>query len=297
MLLSMTGFASTTANIPLENGGSASITVNIKSLNSRFFESTFKLPYALSFLETELIQLCKKTLKRGHVFFNITMSNPNLFKATVEPSTSVVQGYVDAISSLQKSFNISGELTIAELIQLPNAFYMEEKGVSEQTKKIILETAETVLALLTDVRKQEGERLADDIKQRCAILNTTIEEIEKISAKVMEERAAAINEQLKALEQESGERAESQRNTLYNDLNKLSIHEEIIRFKSHLKNLEQFIDSNEIEKGKRIDFTLQELSRETNTIAAKCANVTISSLAITSKVELEKIKEQNQNVV
>ena len=171
MLLSMTGFASTTANIPLENGGSASITVNIKSLNSRFFESTFKLPYALSFLETELIQLCKKTLKRGHVFFNVTMSNPNLFKATVEPSTSVVQGYVDAISSLKKSFNIPGELTIAELIQLPNAFYMEEKGVSEQTKKIILETAKTVLALLTDVRKQEGERLADDIKQRSAILH------------------------------------------------------------------------------------------------------------------------------
>ena len=113
----------------------------------------------------------------------------------------------------------------------------------------------------------------------------------------MEERAAIIHEQLKALEQESGERAESQRNTLYNDLNKLSIHEEIIRFKSHLKNLEQFIDSDEVEKGKRIDFTLQELSRETNTIAAKCANATISSLAITSKVELEKIKEQNQNVV
>ena len=91
--------------------------------------------------------------------------------------------------------------------------------------------------------------------------------------------------------------AEAQKNTLYTTLDKIDIHEEIIRFKSHLHNLAQGITTDEVEKGKRLDFTLQELGREINTITAKCSDATISTHAINIKVEIEKIREQIQNIV
>ncbi len=298
MLNSMTGFASKTVAIPsTETETPVSITISIKSLNSRFFESTFKLPYALSFLETDLIQLCKTNLKRGHIFFNINMSNPSLFKAAVEPSKSVVQGYLDAIAKIKANFKISGEITIAELIQLPNIFGMEEKGVDEQTKKIIFDTTQEVLNLLIETRKREGSVMQQDIEQRCVSLDKAIKEIEKLAEKLVEHRKKEIAKTLQELGLSESEAAEGQRAILYNELSRIDIHEEIVRFKSHLKNLTSLLKTDDVEKGKRVDFTLQELTREINTIAAKCSDVSISSLAITVKVELEKIRELIQNVV
>ena len=99
MLMSMTGFATKTLLLPIDQE-KAPLTISIKSLNSRFFESTFKLPYALAHLETDIMQLCKSRLKRGHVFFTIALGNPNLFKSTAEPSMSVVQGYLDRINTI-----------------------------------------------------------------------------------------------------------------------------------------------------------------------------------------------------
>jgi uncharacterized protein (TIGR00255 family) len=296
MLLSMTGFASKTFTLPTD-AEAVSITISIKSLNSRFFESTFKLPYALSFLETDLLQLCKSKLTRGHIFFNINISNPNAFKAAVEPSKSVVQSYLAAITTIKKSFKVGGEITIAELIQLPNIFAMEEKGVDSKTKKTIIDATNEVLEELLKVRAAEGSALKKDIEKRCVVLTKAINELEKISNKVMTDRKKAINQQLKDFGSDKSELADSQRAALYNELNKIDIHEEIVRFQNHLHNLKNLLQTADVEKGKRIDFTLQELSREINTVAAKGSDASMGALAINVKVELEKIREQIQNVV
>ena len=106
-----------------------------------------------------------------------------------------------------------------------------------------------------------------------------------------------INEALAELENDTSKFAEMQKNALYAILDKIDVHEEIVRFKNHLKTLLASLESSDIEKGKRIDFILQELSREINTITAKCSDATISSHAINIKVELEKAREQTQNIV
>lgn len=296
MFLSMTGFASKTITIPTD-AEAVSLTISIKSLNSRFFESTFKLPYALSFLETDLLQQCKSKLIRGHVFFTINMSNPNAFRAAVEPSKAVVKSYLDAIGTIKKTFKVGGEVTIAELIQLPNIFATEEKGIDDRIKKIIVDATNDALNDVLNARKTEGIALKKDIEKRCVVLTKAIGDLEKIYTKVMTERKKAIAKQLKAFGAAPGEATESQRASLYNELNRIDIHEEIVRFKSHLQNLKQVLQAAETEKGKRIDFTLQELSREINTIAAKGSDGSMSALAINVKVELEKIREQIQNVV
>lgn len=296
MLLSMTGFATKTVSLPTATE-SVSLTISIKSLNSRFFESTFKLPYALSFLETDLIQLCKNKLTRGHVFFTVNVSNPNAFKAAVEPSKAVVKSYLNAIGTIKKTFKVGGEITIAELIQLPNVFAMEEKGIDDRTKKIILDTTTEVLNELVTIRKTEGGVLKKDIEQRCTILTKAIGDLEKIYTKVMNNRKKGITKQLKTFGTDKSDLVESQRAALYNELNKIDIHEEVVRFKSHLQNLKHLLQTADIEKGKRIDFTLQELLREINTAAAKGSDAAMGTLAINVKVELEKIREQIQNVV
>lgn len=297
MLISMTGFASKIVTIPLETGEQTTFTINIKSLNSRFFETTFKLPYVLSNLETDFTQLFKTKLKRGHIFCTITLSSTQLFKGAVEPSMEIIKGYADAILKVQKKFPIEGALSVSDLIQLPNVFSIEEKGIDEKLKARIIQETDKVVDTLLETRRVEGLALQKDMDQRCVLMQQEIEKIEQVSEATMAQRKAEVSKGIQELGNALDEATEAQRVMLYNELNKIDIHEEIVRFKSHLKSIKSLLASPDMEKGKRIDFTLQELGREINTIAAKCSDATISALAINIKVEIEKIREQAQNIV
>ncbi len=297
MLTSMTGFASKTFAIPLGNNTQGSLTISIKSLNSRYFETTFKLPHYVSSLETDITQLLKTQLKRGHIFFTINVSSVFLAKGTVEPSLDLVQGYLNAIEKIQSKFNVKGSVTINEIIQLPNIFATEEKNIDEQLKALIMSSTTEVAQELIKARAKEGATLLQDMQQRCVAIEKEMKSIEKNSDKLMKQRKEEISKELLEFNINVTEGQESQRMALYNELNKIDIHEEIVRFKSHLDNMQTLLKSQEAEKGKRLDFTIQELAREINTIAAKCSDATIGSSAINIKVELEKIREQAQNIV
>jgi uncharacterized protein (TIGR00255 family) len=292
----MTGFASKTFAIPLEKGSQGSLTISIKSLNSRYFETTFKLPHYLSSLETDITQVLKNQLKRGHIFFNINVSSVFLTKGTVEPSLDLVQGYLNAIEKIQKKFKIKGDISISEIIELPNIFATEEKNIDEQLKALIMSSTSKVADELMQARSKEGATLLQDLQQRCTVIEKEMRAIEKNSEKLMKQRKEEIGKELAALKLNSDSH-DAQHMTLYNELNKIDIHEEIVRFKSHLENMQALFKSKDSEKGKRLDFTLQELAREINTIAAKGSDATIGSSAINIKVELEKIREQAQNIV
>jgi len=294
MLMSMTGFASKSVAISLENGAQSTVTVNVKSLNSRYFETTFKMPHYVSSLETDLLQILKAKLKRGHIFYTLNLSTSHIAKGAVEPSFDVIQSYLSAIQKVQDKFHISGAISISELIQLPNVFLFEEKNIDDQVKSTVVSLTQEAIVELIQARTKEGEAMLADMEQRCALMEKEIIEIERVSEKIMLTRKEEITKELHEL---SGEATEAQRMMLYSELDKIDIHEEIVRFKSHLQNIKSLLSSAELEKGKRIDFTVQELAREINTIAAKCSDVTIGSRAINIKVELEKIREQAQNIV
>lgn len=297
MIMSMTGFASRTFTVKLGPKTTVSITLSIKSLNSRFFETTFKLPYVLSHLETELLQLCKTKLKRGHVFFTINVSNQNAFKSDIQPALNVVRSYLHAIEQLKKATKVPGTITITDLVQLPNTFNVEEKELDTKTKKAILTATSGVLTTLVDMRNSEGQALLKDLEQRMALLHKEIAEIEKIADALLQARKEAIGKELHERTSDEEALSETQRLMLYGELDKMDIHEEIVRFKSHLQSLTATLRSPDNEKGKRLDFTLQELGREINTVAAKSSDATIGALVINCKVELEKMREQVQNLV
>lgn len=298
MILSMTGFSSKTTVFTLEDGSKITIAFNLKSLNSRFFETTCKMPYQLSQFETEFIQLFKKQLHRGHIFLTIHWDNASLMKGSIEPSLPTIQNYLRAIESIKEKFNIQSPFTMSDLLRLPDIFYSQEQTINEAAKRFVFETITALVQELVAAQKNEGLVLKNDLEERIEVIKKHLHAIEISAAEHMERQKAKILERIKELSSLTGEQSpESHRNLLYNMLDKIDIHEEIVRFKSHLKNLTTILESPKEENGKLIDFTLQELARENNTISAKCSDADMSSLAISIKVEIEKAREQTQNIV
>lgn len=297
MTRSMTGFASRIITLPLGQLTKVNVSLAIKSLNSRFFDSNCKLPYPLSNLETEFIKLFKNSLYRGYIHFTIHISSPDVFKGTVEPSLETIKGYLAAVEKIKTNYPVSGTLTISDLLTMPGVFSTYEQELDEQAKKILFDTAKDLLNDLIATQTTEGQALAKDLSERCALMTKEVAAIEATFGTVMVEQKQKVHATIQEVGMDESKLAEAHKNALYTMLDKLDIHEEIVRFKSHIKALETELNAASIEKGKRIDFILQELAREVNTMAAKCADSRISTHAINIKVELEKAREQAQNLV
>ena len=295
----MTGFASSTIPITLDNKEKAHLTILLKTLNARYSEITCKIPYALSLFEVEFIKLFKKRLGRGTVYLTMSVSPSNAFKSAAAPSLSLVESYIHAIETIKKNFSLSGEITISDVIDLPDIFNTQEKKITEAEKKQIFLTLEKLIDELIKTRIQEGAYLEKDIFKRLSILGKEITTIEKLAKSALELRSEEVAQQLSELEKSDQSDAlfEAKKAAFFMELDKMDVHEEIVRFKTHLETVKDFLNLKEFEKGKRLDFTLQEMIREANTLASKSPNAQISTHAIKIKVELEKIREQAQNVV
>jgi uncharacterized protein (TIGR00255 family) len=297
MVISMTGFASITLELTSKEGSHTNLSIMIKSFNTRFLEANFKLPHALMHLETDLLKLFKDKLRRGYIQCIVQVSNPAVFKGPVEFDAGIVKSYLTACQTIQRTFNIPGTLTIAELIILPNIFSVEEQTIDKHMQHLFMKAFEALLEQLITARQLEGKALQHDLEERIKIMHQEITKIEDRAQKLMGQRKKEIIERLTYLDKTSQDIEDIQRTTLYLELDKIDIHEEIVRFNNHLKTFKNHLMSPEKEKGRRLDFILQELNRETNTIGAKCSDSDISSFAINIKVELEKAREQVQNIV
>ena len=297
MVYSMTGFAAKTLVIFPNTDNTVNISLSLKALNSRFFETTCKLPYALNNFETDFIKMFKTKLVRGHIYFTIHASSQHLLSCTVKPNIDIIKGYLAAVEQIKEETQLQGNIALDNLLELPNVFNVEEKDIDESSRQLIYKAVEQLIDEVAEARKKEGISLKKDLEQRISIIQNEIDSIERAFNALMEQHKALVNEELEGLEALHDDVAEPRRQVLYSMLDKIDIHEEIVRFKSHLANFNTQLAGPALEKGKKIDFTLQELAREINTIAAKCSDSTISRFAINIKVELEKAREQVQNIV
>ncbi|MFC1843044.1 YicC/YloC family endoribonuclease [Candidatus Dependentiae bacterium] len=296
MLSSMTGFATKTTILSI-SGEKINSSISLKSLNSRFFEATCKLPHIASHLETDIIKILKQKLIRGHVYLTLHIKDTSLLKSGVKASMPTTKNYLEAISKIQKNFPVEGSVDINALISLPNIFDIEEQEGTKTFDKQILETIEHLIEQLRKTRQKEGIALKKDISKRITVMDKEIEAISKSSEKLMEQKKEEVAALIHKIDTEEQEASDMRKSHLLVMLDKLDINEEIVRFKSHLDNMQSHLDSQKEETGKKLDFTLQEMAREINTIAAKCSNAKISARAINIKVEIEKAREQAQNIV
>lgn len=296
MMRSMTGFATKSLIITAQEN-KIPITLSLKSLNARYFDSNCRLPYPLTNLETEFIKLFKTKLHRGSINFTIHIANPNAFKGAIEPSITTIKSYLRALDTIKKTCTIEGTLSIANVLLLPNIFITEEQDVDASSKKLIFETTEKLVDELIATQLQEGNALQKDIVHRADLISKEIKAIEIAFEQLMKVQKEKTHTAIAQLENDSSKFAQMQKDLLYAILDKMDVQEEIVRFQNHVTTLLATLESKEVEKGKRIDFILQELSREINTITAKCADGVMSAHAINIKVELEKMREQAQNIV
>jgi len=297
MLSSMTGFSSKTTTLSLPDGTKINTSISLKSLNSRFFEATCKLPHIATHLETDIIKILKQKLQRGHVYLTLHMKDSTLLKSSVKANMAAVKSYLESINNIKKTFALEGNVSINDIINLPNIFDIEEQEGSKTVDKQIIAIIKELTQKLIEAREKEGAALKKDLLKRISIMGKEIEAIEKSAETLMSLKKEEVATLIKKIEDETEDTTDLRKSSLLLMLDKLDINEEIVRFKSHLENLQSHIESSKGEVGKKTDFTLQEMAREINTIAAKCSNAKISSKAINVKVELEKAREQAQNIV
>lgn len=297
MLYSMTGFSSELVTVEVPGAGRVCLAIEIKTINSRFFEAVCKLPNVLSALEVKLINVLQKKLLRGRVYLTVKFGEENEAFESLEPSLKNVQAYLAASKLINKAHGVSGELTMRDLFLLPNIFVSNKVSLDEAHEQLIVSLVEKVADKVMKTRGEEGNTLRKDFELRFGLCKASIVRVVEVFEALMISLKQAVDAKLAAYQAEPNDQTKIQLDDLYSTLNKSDIQEEITRFKSHLAAVEGLLANDQVEKGKRLDFILQELLRETNTIMAKCSNYDISSVGVDIKVELEKAREQVQNII
>ncbi|HBY06236.1 MAG: TIGR00255 family protein [candidate division TM6 bacterium GW2011_GWE2_42_60] len=301
MLQSMTGFATHTFELPID-GQMVSVTVHLKSLNGRFFEATCRLPHALTHLEAPLIKRLKDHLIRGTVHCLFYLGAPLTVSSKPAPSYSIIEGYLEAARSIEERFgrkySLNQDVSLTTLLTLPNAIEFAEGQIAQEVVDLLFIQIDKLSQTLIEARIQEGKELENDLTSRLTNIAAALEEIKIRTKSVLEIKKAKLIANLnELLAHTSAENKDHHIQMIYNQLERLDINEEIVRLDSHIKSTSACLQDDRLEKGKRLDFILQEMFREINTIGAKCADSELSARAITIKVELEKLREQVQNIV
>lgn len=292
MITSMTGFG----RGELRKNG-YEIAAEIRSVNNRFLDLQLKLPKSFSHLENEVKTLVRNYVNRGrvNVFVSLKSSDENNgsgLTINLEPARI----YWKLIKRLKKELKIPGKVKIDHLLHFTDVFtYEEDSGFNQELWELIEQALTTALDNLQQMRKQEGAELANDLIARIKALDAKIIDIEKISKQRAGDDLAKLRERVKEI-LSNGEVEESRLNTeIALMVNRMDVTEECVRFHSHNK---MFLDMFQFEEaaGRKMNFLLQEMTREANTVGAKANHAEIAHLVVDIKEEIEKIREQVQNI-
>ncbi|TYO97362.1 YicC/YloC family endoribonuclease [Desulfallas thermosapovorans] len=291
MIKSMTGFGrGETISETLK------INIEMKSVNHRYCEIVPHMPRSMNVFEDRIKRVIQKKIARGRVDLYINVAKYGADRVTVTVDEHLAASYLLAVKELKDKMTLAGEVTVKELLQLPGVFLLEESEEdTEQWWPELEATLQQALAGLMDMRVKEGQLLASDIKERIGRIAGLVNEIEQRSPVVVDEYRARLSQRLHDL-LEPGTMDPSRLDAEVVLLaERSSITEEIVRLKSHLKQLRDCLELA-TPVGRKLDFILQELNREINTIASKSSDLAINSIAVEVKSELEKIREQVQNI-
>lgn len=294
MLKSMTGYGR--SEVEVEDG---MFTVEIKTLNSRFRDIILRMPQDLSEIEMDIRKWISNRLNRGRIEVYIRFE-PNPEKAEYELffNESLAKAYMEIFQKISSLFSVSDSISLDTFSHLRDVIVQrpKEKDI-EKVKSAIKSAIDKALFLVEEMRKREGELLQEDILSRLDSINKMLKKIKERVPAVVEYYRDRLMQSVSALLQ--GQDIELDESRLVQEVaffaERSDITEEIVRLESHLSQFLSFIKRDE-PVGRRLDFLVQEMNREANTIGAKCQDVEISKLVVDIKAEIEKIREQVQNI-
>ena len=290
MIKSMTGYGKSNMSKNLRE-----YQVEIKSVNHRYLDVSVKMPRSLSYLEGEIKKAVSAKVTRGKVDIFITFNNNSLEGRDIKINTEIARMYIKELRDLAESEGIVADIPVTEISKLPDVLTIQNNQDDETIKNELLEVTNKAIENLVGMRKVEGEKIAQDLLVRIQDIEEKVKKISSLSTGLIDEYVVKLKTRIKELlqDQEIDEARLAQEVVIYAD--KCSIEEEVTRLNSHIYQFRELLNSNEA-VGKKIDFMIQEMNRETNTIGSKANNLEITNEVINMKTQLENIREQVQNI-
>jgi len=271
--------------------------VEIKTVNHRYLETSVRLPRQYSFLEDVARKAVSKVISRGKVDVSIQFSNFGSELKQVSFDENLIKIYLEEAKILEEKLGLKNDLSFCRALQLPEVVKVEAGENEEEIIKEFLVAISSALDKLKQMRETEGMNLRDDILGKCDNLLNIFRKIENRCKLVVGEYRVKLNERINELLKDTNVLADEERMAtevaIFAD--RASIDEEVVRFKSHVEQIRSTMKQDE-PIGKKLDFIVQELNRETNTIGSKANDLEISQAVIELKNEIEKIREQIQNI-
>lgn len=291
MIKSMTGFGRST----YENDGREYI-VEIKSVNNRFNDINIKMPRNLNYLEEKIRKQILSNISRGKVEVSIQLNNNSDLGKKINLNTDIAKKYVEELKKLSEETNIIDNINIMDIAKFPDVLNIKiDEEAEEIIEKELFIALDSAIDSFLDMRQKEGSKIKVDLENRIEVIKQKIEQISSISAGLVDEYVVKLETRIKELLKTDvvDQTRLAQEVVIYSD--KCSVEEEITRLKSHISQFLNLLNEN-IAIGKKLDFLIQEMNRETNTIGSKANNLEITNFVVDIKTELENIREQIQNI-
>ncbi len=294
MIKSMTAFGRAKGSI-----GGKEITVELRAVNNRFFDCSVKLPRAFTFLEEKIKpHLQSRSISRGKVDVFISIDVFDTPNVEIDVDEGYAAAYVDALKKLRDKFGLIDDISVMSVAANKDLFVIKksEEDAEKEWADLRVVLDEAINKFLA-ARGREGENICRDLESKIASIGSKVSEIEALSSSDTREYQSKLEQKLKDMLSDS--RIVFDENRILTECaifaDKIAIDEELVRLRSHFDGFAEILVSDE-PAGRRLDFLVQEINRETNTIGSKCQNSAIAKLVVDIKCEIEKIREQIQNI-
>lgn len=291
MLKSMTGYGRTQKVL---NG--RDILVEIRSVNHRYYEYSSRVPRTYSYIDEKLKSLLKQKVSRGKIDVNVSINNIEGRDTEIAINKGVAEGYVNALRSIAEELNLEDDIKLSKLIKFPDIFNVQKTpDDEEQVWNDVAETAGEAIDKFLAMREKEGEKLRADVLEKTALILEMVGRIEEISPQTTENYRKRLYQKISELLESKD--IDNQRILTETAVfaEKIAVDEETVRLRSHISQLTELLDTGDA-IGRKLDFIVQEMNREVNTIGSKAQDLNITKLVVDIKAELEKIREQIQNI-
>ena len=291
MVKSMTGYGRC-----VETVGGREFTVELRSVNNRYLDCTVKLPRALSFAEDIVKQAVKNAISRGKVDVFISMRSEGGSDAKVTLNAPLVEGYLSAMKEMAQRYGVTDDISVSTIARMQDVFTVEREEVDEeQLLKDLMTVVEGAIAGYDAMRAAEGAALEKDLRSRGETILELVSQVEAGSAETVAAYRTRLENKLREVLASTSidESRILTEAAIFAD--KVAVDEETVRLRSHLDQMNRMLSSGGA-IGRKLDFLLQEMNRESNTIGSKCSDVRLARIVVDIKAELEKIREQTQNI-
>ena len=271
-------------------------TVELRSVNNRYLDCSVRLPRVLSFAEDAVKQAVKGSISRGKVDVFVTVRSEAGDEVQVSLNKAVLQGYLTAMRQMVDEYQVRDDISVASLSRMPEVFTLEKPQVDEeQLQEDLMAVVNKALEGYDAMRQAEGEALDRDLRSRGETILKLVSQVEAGSGKTVSDYRARLEAKIKEVLANTNidESRILTEAAIFAD--KVAVDEETVRLRSHLKQMNTMLTTGGA-VGRKLDFLLQEMNREANTIGSKCTDVNLARIVVDIKAELEKIREQTQNI-